>query len=374
MSDGSQSMSHDEAVAEVYRLTPQLREYDEFMYLGVRWLPYTMFFHLKNYVSAVINTDSLGFRKNGDDVNGYSVASFPPNEVVNLIVGGSTALGTGTTSDGATVSSYLSRSTGELWLNFAGRGYNSTQELILFLMHQHRFKRIGKVILLSGANTLTLEGLPDELATEHGRYYYSYEFGHYMDRYNQDLKRRKNSYASAVAQRGVGWFGGIKSLFRAREATENPADRIITDVGVDRDARVDRAIESVLSAVRQWQTLLLPYGAKLSYALQPVSRWTKANFHHEEEQMFRAIDCCANNFWRLFGSLLGSGVHRRYADGIARGCGEMEVPFLDVNVALGQSQVSSENIFVDHLHLNDVGYIETGRILEEAFVDRKVDA
>lgn len=37
-------MTHQEAVNRCYELTPQLREYDEFMYLGVRWLPYTMFF------------------------------------------------------------------------------------------------------------------------------------------------------------------------------------------------------------------------------------------------------------------------------------------------------------------------------------------
>ncbi|MDR5611846.1 MAG: hypothetical protein RAM36_02070 [Arsenophonus sp.] len=42
-------MTRQEAVKRCYELTPQLREYDEFMYLSVRWLPYTMFFHQKNY-------------------------------------------------------------------------------------------------------------------------------------------------------------------------------------------------------------------------------------------------------------------------------------------------------------------------------------
>ena len=62
-------LTHDEAVLEVYRLTPQIREYDEFMYLGVRWLPYTMFFHHKNYKSDVINTDEFGFRAVEDRVS-----------------------------------------------------------------------------------------------------------------------------------------------------------------------------------------------------------------------------------------------------------------------------------------------------------------
>ena len=44
---GKRQLTHDEAVREVYRLTPQIRDYDEFMYMGVRWLAYTMFFHHK---------------------------------------------------------------------------------------------------------------------------------------------------------------------------------------------------------------------------------------------------------------------------------------------------------------------------------------
>lgn len=369
MSIKLKKMSHEEAVAEVYRLTPQLREYDEFMYLGVRWLPYTMFFHLTDYRSKVINTDAFGFRRNGEAVSAHSVASFPEDQVVNLVVGGSTALGTGTTTDGSTISSYLCERTGELWLNFAGRGYNSSQELILFLMHQHRFRRIGQVILLSGANTLTLEGLPDELATEHGRYYYSYEFGHYMKQYNEDLKHRKNSYASAATGRESAVLSRLRKHFGGTSAEVNPADTIITDEGVDRDQRVDRAIFSVLNTLSQWKALLAPYGAKLSYALQPVSRWTKDVFHDEEEEMFHAIDCCANNFWRMFGSLLGPEVYARYRTGIEEGCRTLGVPFLDINAALAASPVSKTNIFVDHLHFNDAGYIETGRLLHDAFVD-----
>ncbi|MGA7438022.1 MAG: hypothetical protein WBW32_07840 [Luteibacter sp.] len=368
MSAKLRKMTHEEAVAEVYRLTPQLREYDEFMYLGVRWLPYTMFFHLTDYRSAVINTDAFGFRRNSVESGGHSIAAFPHDLVVNLVVGGSTALGTGTTSDASTVSSWLCERTGELWLNFAGRGYNSTQELVLFLMHQHRFKRIGHVILLSGANTLTLEGLPDELATEHGRYYYSYEFGHYMEQYNDDLRRRKNSYASAVSGRDGSMLARLKKRFGGSGPDINPADTVITDEGIDRDQRVDRAIFSVLNALGQWQALLAPSGAKLSYALQPVSRWTKDSFHDEEEEMFHAIDCCANNFWRMFGSLLGPEVYARYKRGIEEGCRTLGVPFLDVNAALGASPVAQENIFVDHLHFNDAGYIETARLLHDAFV------
>jgi len=91
-------MSHEDAVREVYRLTPQIREYDEFMYLGVRWMPYTMFFQHPNYRSDVITTDRLGFRRSVTDQEVLEVAEVG-KETINLIVGGSTVLGTGATSD-----------------------------------------------------------------------------------------------------------------------------------------------------------------------------------------------------------------------------------------------------------------------------------
>lgn len=52
-------------------------------------------------------------------------------------------------------------------------------------------------MVLSGINTLALEGIPDEFASEHGRYYYSFEFNHYMNKFNQDMQRKKHSSGAA---------------------------------------------------------------------------------------------------------------------------------------------------------------------------------
>lgn len=108
------ALTHDEAVQEVYRLTPQIREYDEFMYLGVRWLPYTMFFHHPNYRSQVINTDSFGFRYSDWKGRQLGVENLPEGTPINLLVGGSTTLGTGASADAWTVASRLAEHTGSL--------------------------------------------------------------------------------------------------------------------------------------------------------------------------------------------------------------------------------------------------------------------
>ena len=354
------SLTHDEAVNEVYRLTPQIREYDEFMYLGVRWLPYTMFFHHPSYRSSVINTDEFGFRYS--DVAGakIAVANVPDDRPINLLVGGSTTLGTGASCDAATTASRLSAYTGETWLNFGGRGYNAVQEILLFMMHQHRFKRINNVVVFSGINTLTLEGLPDHLANEHGRYYYSFEYQHYMDKYNDDLKRRSRTYASDLDNRKKGFLSRYIDKLRV---DGNPADIVITDDTTETSERVARASWAITNALQQWQKLLAGTGANLSFVLQPMSYWTRDHLTPEESEIFQAIDSCPNNFWRLFSKILAKEVHDPFCDSIQSFCESHSIAFSDMNKLLGSSPLLKEYLFVDRVHFNDKGYDEAARLI-----------
>lgn len=346
-------LTHDEAVQEVYRLTPQIREYDEFMYLGVRWLPYTMFFHHQNYKSAVINTDAFGFRYSDYRGKPLGVANLSLDKPINLLIGGSTTLGTGATSDTQTVASRLSAHTGEPWLNFGGRGYNAVQEVLLFLMHQHRFQQINNVVVFSGINTLTLEGLPDALAGDHGRYYYSYEYQHYMEKYNDDLKQRSRTYGSELTNRNKGFLSRYLHKLRAEG---NPADVVITDDDTNTAERIERAAAVVTNALRQWQLLLAGTGATLSFVLQPMSYWTRAQLTPKEENIFHAIDSCPNNFWRLFGNILGKETHQPFAQLIKTFCDTNVIRFDDMNHMLQRSDQFQDDLFVDRVHFNDKGY------------------
>jgi hypothetical protein len=359
-------LSHEEAVREVYRLTPQIRDYDEFMYMGVRWMPYTMFFQHANYRSAAINTDSLGFRVSHGTDGALRVSDLDGSAPVNLVVGGSTVLGTGATADRFTLASCLSRRRNETWLNFSCRGYNATQELLLFLMHRHRFSGgIGHVIVFSGINTLALEGLPEEFSSDHGRYYYSFEFAHYMDRYNRDLQRRSNTYGSQLERRAAvtrlrEWFGRLTS------AEENPTDKVIVDEDVGIAVRVARAADATARALEHWRLLLAPFGARLTFALQPMASWTKDRLSPEEEEVFHAIDSCPNNFWRLFGHILGPEVYSLYAGALREGCERNGVEFIDMNARLRAAAAADDYIFVDRVHFNDPGHELVASLLCES--------
>jgi len=353
-------LSHEEAVREVYRLTPQIREYDEFMYLGVRWMPYTMFFHHKNYASDVINTDGLGFRYSSHGESRVGVSNLMQGDPVNLVVGGSTTLGTGATSDAWTVASRLAAHTGEPWINLGGRGYNAVQEVLLFMMHQHRFNRINNVVVFSGINTLTLEGLPDNLASDHGRYYYSFEYQYYMDKYNDDLKRRSRTYASELDSRNKGF---ISRYIDKLKSGDNPADIIITDSETDTQQRVERAAWVVTNSLKQWQQLLTGSGARLTFVLQPMSYWTRDILHPAEADIFHAIDSCPNNFWRLFSNILSKEIHRPLSQTVESVCADKSICFADMNDLLKRSPLLNENLFVDRVHFNDRGYDEAARLI-----------
>ncbi|ADU72826.1 SGNH/GDSL hydrolase family protein [Pantoea sp. At-9b] len=363
-------LSHQEAVNRCYELTPQLREYDEFMYLGVRWVPYTMFFHHQNYTSDVINTDSMGFRLSYSPFGWASTADFPKDMPVNIVIGGSTAMGTGTTSDANTVSSTLSRLTGEVWLNFGGRGYNAIQEAIIFMLNQHRFSRINNIIILSGLNTLTLEGLPDDYSSEYGKYYYSYEFTHYMSRYNEDLKKRANSYASWNDTATKNLFPRLTEKFYnwLDEDIENPAENVINDTHMNLAERIHRAARTTVDSAAQINQLARRNRAKVHYILQPLSRWSKNEFHETEEEMFHAIDACANNFWRLFEKLTTPDLHESYSSKIRAGCLDEDIGYFDMNLLMKDSPVLHENVYIDHLHFNDSGYEEMARIIHEKII------
>ncbi|MCU0680750.1 MAG: SGNH/GDSL hydrolase family protein [Polyangiaceae bacterium] len=341
-------LTHDEAVQEVYRLTPQIIDIDDFLAPErMRWLPYTMFFQHKNYVSKTINTDDLGFRLTKAHGKVYRVSD-AHEEPVNLLVGSSTAMGTGSTCDEYSIPSRLAHHRREPWLNFAARAYSSNQEIILFLLHMHRFKKIKHVVILSGMNNFVLEGLPESLRSDHGHYYYSYEYMHYMSMYNEEKGRRKKNI-----------------LQRLTDAINDKGEPVFTDEGVDTAVRIRRCVDLTARALWQWKALLAPHGASLSFVLQPLTTWTKSRFTPEEEDIIHATDSCPNNFWRLFGNILGREVYPRYRDALGEACQGLGVPFYDMNEMIRNSDFVDDYIFVDRMHFNDHGHDGVARLLDE---------
>jgi hypothetical protein len=332
-----------------------MQVYDQFI-SDLRWLPYTMFFHPANFRSAVVNTDALGFRMSPHQGRNVSTAELPTDQPINLLVGGSNVLGTGALTDAGTTSAYLSALTGEPWLNFGARGYNSLQEAMLFMMHRDRLRNVKRVVVLSGMNTLTLEGLPDELATDHGRYYYSYEYAHYMGLYSADLRKGEGEKS--------GWLSGLKNLLGTPEEHASAAGVILDDQASSTPERLARAAHEIIKALELWKTLLAPTHATLTFLLQPLSQWTRDSLSAHEQKIFHAIDSCPNNFWRLFGKILAKEVHAPFVQAIAKGCDKLQVEFDDMNRLLSVSPNLHNELFVDRVHCHNEGYLEIARQIQ----------
>ncbi len=125
--------------------SPLPQDYQRFLLRGSRRAPHTMHVHETSYRSGTINTDALGLRYSHCAGKRFSAGERGGASRINLLVGGSTALGIGASSDEHTVASHLSMLTGEVWLSLAGCGLNASQELLLFLTHQHRLGQLGHV-------------------------------------------------------------------------------------------------------------------------------------------------------------------------------------------------------------------------------------
>ena len=141
-----------------YKITPQMRDYGR---LGQIWCPYTMFSQKPNFTSQSVNTDNIGQRLSGN-INYVSPATLNINSEHSLVVGASTAFGVGATNDSNTISSNLNLKTGDCYISLCGRAYNSKQELLLFLDHIDKFRKIKNVILVTGINNIYLSAISEK--------------------------------------------------------------------------------------------------------------------------------------------------------------------------------------------------------------------
>ena len=133
----------DRDTVPVAQLAPQMADYD-LLSKKVDWRPYIMFFHQTNFSSPSVTTDRFGFRP-AVDASGLAVAlDDAPDRTVNLLLGNSVAFGVGATSDATSLASRLSAHSGERWLNFCGRSFGATQELLLYQCYRHRLGQVRR--------------------------------------------------------------------------------------------------------------------------------------------------------------------------------------------------------------------------------------
>lgn len=327
-------------------LTPHMAAYEQqFADDGdVRWQPYLMYFHPFGHRSSVVNTDAAGFRYSEYQGRKLSVADRPGVDAVRLVAGSSTVFGIGASADRWTLASCLSANDrrGLPWLNFGGRSFNSTQELMLMVLNRHRLPKVKEIVLFSGFNNLGLARLPEAMRGEHGAFF------------------NCNQFFSALNGKSPGKLNFMANWLQG----QRPAGE---DDGAppDLDEQIHYAVDLTARHLEVWKMLATDMGAKLSFVLQPLSGWVRARGCAQEQALFAELDELGS-FSEVYGDILNPEVCAEYARRLAHAARPTSVNVLDISPILARSLASKDWLFVDRIHFTDWGHDFVSRQLLEA--------
>lgn len=314
-----------------------------------QWVPYLMSFSPPGCALPSVTTDRLGFRTTMDGEGkpiGMDALHAPraSDQPCSIVTGGSTAFGIGATNDAHTIPSVLNRVTGGLWLNFGGRMFNSTQEVILFLLHLPH--KLDRIVLFSGANNIALACLHNGVSPVYGTFYNQSAF-------ERAMKNSPEEYMGIRrAVRQV--FKEFHRVLIGRPGGERP------------EVSLDGCYRDVLTCfhrdLRAFKVLAGGVGARLYFALQPVATWIDKALSPEERRMFEILDDL--HPWRVLSKNIRN-VRDAYFEDVGRICAEENVPSYNLNLEPGFRDEAW--LFVDRVHLTDRGYALAAEILKREF-------
>ncbi len=340
-----------------YQLAPQMRIYDQLQQV---WLPYLMFSQMPNFQSEVVSTDVRGLRISPqyDNVNHIS-----PNTPINFLTGGSTAFGVGASSDKNTISAILSNNLQNYWLNYGGRAYSSTQELMSFLFYSNYWKNIKNVVIFSGVNNMVLYYISRYYPELLGSFYFS---NFYYEKMN-DLKR-KNSFVKFLRTAAKTLLKpfypeldyeniSIQTLFEILMGNVElgKQNQIQKNHGIIHRKDINMFYEVTERDLLLWRSFGKAHNFKVHFVLQPFFNWTTKEPSIEEKKLFEALDKSQQQHWQTIKNYIDNPMaYKEYKDRLQTICQSFDISFLDTNTFFDAS-LNNSFLFVDRVHLNDAG-------------------
>jgi hypothetical protein len=336
-------------VEQQKRLTPYMKHYEDFALADTRWLPYVVFFNRAGYSSPVVNTDSAGFRVSHGPQGPRSLQDAPPAGEVSVLLGSSLAFGLGASGDEHTIASLLGQHPGGTpWLSLAAPAFNSTQEVVLFLLHRHQLCAVRDIVVLSGLNSLVVAGLPAATA-DYGQFFWSGAFLQKMGVPEQEEPR---------------WALGRRAAVKRRiRRGAKPGAPSGTSTALELAERVELAVRTTARDLARLCELAAPTGARVHFVLQPTLAWTGKRPSAEETALIEENNRERRHMWDLFNEVLVPSVYPAYGEQLETVCANLNVTFLDANRALAADPAADGWLFVDQVHLTDQGNRAVARII-----------
>lgn len=310
--------------------------------MGKEWMPYVMLGNVRGYRSAVCNTDEYGFRHTYAGERLLSMESFTHHAgPKGVVVGGSLAFGIGASHDRATIPSLLNQSACGMWWNAGSRGFNSTQEVLWFMLHRWK---VDEVLLLSGLNNPIAYAFSVKPMPELGGFIGDSRF-HRLMALDERLESALPIFLDAVKRKAR---ATLQAVLPARRRLP------VTEAGVSYQA-VMKIVERDLDI---WCALRQAMGFSLRYCLQPSAIWMRKAPSPEEGELFRMLDTRAGALWQRISRYVAE-TFPAYREDLRRLCEQREIPFLDCNEAMP----AEGWLFCDRVHLTDRGNQAVARLL-----------
>ena len=300
--------------------------------------PFVMFFNKSNFISNVVNTDDLGFRYNY--YNGFlkKKSEFYDQDEVSIILGGSSVFGFGSTSDNNTISSILTKSTNQIFLNFGATAYNSKQEFLLFLNFFQKFKKIKNVIIVSGMNDLYLNLVNTQDVW--GDFFFKKKYNKIHEYY-----KNKNNFKFILK----------KLLLKLFNRENIPSDH--THINFD---NLDIHYKNLFNL---WSTFSKNYKFNLYYFLQPLPSWTEKSLSNLEKNIFEILDNSDDFAHQILKEISLIDNYYKFKNILEKNSKNSEINFIDLNTEFKNIKNLNESLFVDRVHLNDLGYEQISNII-----------
>jgi len=315
-----------------YSIASQMKEYDT---IKENWIPFIMFMQRPNYRSKVVNTDNYGFRFNNTNKSMKSI--FDYGYPKKIIIGNSMVFGVGATSDNFTLPSLLSQKNNEEYINFGGRAFSGFQEIILFTQFINKLKYLDELIIISGINDLFLMKQSNNFNYFENLIYNNTNFVNKMN------KKNKNSI-----------FDFVNLFFKKENTILLPSSK--------RDKK-EISITNIERNISFWSFIKKAFKIKVRFYLQPCATWCKTKLSLEEQKIFDELDNHHQN--NKIQKLFTREEHKDISALYAKNCNENDIEYLDLNNELVKFDNNKNWLFVDRVHLTDLGYKKLTQIISK---------
>ena len=332
-----------------YSLVPQMRSYDQ---ITADYEPYTLFFNRKSFNSNHVNTDINGFRLNYFNNSFKPVHEFSEIDEISIVIGGSTVFGFGSSDDSKSIPSIMTKFSKEIFLNFGATAFNSRQELFLFINNLNKFRKIKNVIIISGVNDLYL-GINNK---NENNFFFKNTF-----KLSNDLYKIRNNYYQKLLYLLYKTFHdkfvdpakiNFKDLFISKK--KNKLDNLINFEIIEKN------YDNIFSV---WTSLSNYFKFKLTFCLQPMAGWADKELHENEIKLFKLLDNSDNESHLNLKILSEKFNYKTYLKILQKISNKYNTRFTDLNSDIKFNTNKNNWIFVDRVHLTDLGCEKISKII-----------